>query len=34
VVLATDTVREGERVERRLVLTGDDGMIVELDAAP
>jgi alpha-glucosidase len=32
VVLATEPSREGERVERRLVLTGDDGLIVELDA--
>ncbi len=31
VALATDASREGERVEERLVLTGDDGVVVELD---
>ncbi len=33
VVIGTDPGREGERVERRLALAGDDGVVVELDAA-
>jgi alpha-glucosidase len=31
VVLATDAVREGDRVDGRLILTGDDGVLVALD---
>jgi len=31
VALATEPGREGERVEEQLVLTGDDGMVVELE---
>jgi alpha-glucosidase len=33
IVLATETAREQQRVAGRLPLTGDDGVIVELDAA-
>jgi alpha-glucosidase len=33
IVLATETGREQQRVADHLLLTGDDGVIVELDAA-
>ena len=31
IVIATERRRENQRAEGRLVLTGDDGMIIELD---